>query len=84
MRLRLAELMEQHPTLNTPYAVMTASDGRISRSAIYRLAKRDGRVENFANDLLEALCDVFDVGPGELLERDRPEGKGRRPARRRA
>jgi DNA-binding Xre family transcriptional regulator len=68
MRLRLPELLEEHET--NAYAVAAASNGRISRSTIYRIAKNGGRVANFDAELLEALCDAFDCGPGELLERE--------------
>ena len=41
------------------------------------MRKRKGQVELFSATLLEALCDVFNVGPGELLERKDKSGKGR-------
>jgi DNA-binding Xre family transcriptional regulator len=44
-------------------------------STAYRLLKRKGRVRNFEADMLEALCDIFGVEPGELLERKK---KGRK------
>jgi DNA-binding Xre family transcriptional regulator len=68
MRLRLAELMEARGL--TAYAVAQESDGRISTSALYRLLKNEGRARYLDADLLEALCDAFNVGPGELLERE--------------
>ena len=68
MRVRLAELMESRGL--TAYAVAQQSDGRISTSALYRLIKADGRARYLDSQLLEALCDVLDVEPGELLERD--------------
>lgn len=86
MRLRLSELMSASDGLKTPYAVAKASGGRIARSTIYRIQRSKGHVANFDNDLLEALCDVFKVGPGELLERDaaaRPAAKRTAKARRR-
>lgn len=70
MRLRLSELLEARGL--TAYALAQQSDGRISTSALYRLLKVDGRPRLLDAELLEALCDVFDVGPGELLERERP------------
>lgn len=75
MRVRLAELLELRGM--TAYAVAQESDGRISTSALYRLLKNDGRVRLLDSDLLDALCDVLDVEPGELLERERP-GRGAR------
>jgi len=68
MRVRLAELLEIRGL--TAYAVAQQSDGRISTSALYRLLKSDGRVRYLDAELLDALCDVLDVEPGELLERE--------------
>jgi DNA-binding Xre family transcriptional regulator len=73
MRVRLAELLELRGM--TAYAVAQQSDGRISTSALYRLIKSGGRARYLDSDLLDALCDVFDVEPGELLERE-PPGRG--------
>ena len=69
MRLRLTELMRESKTIKTPYAIATASGKRISLSTIYRINRSNGVVANFDAELLEALCDVFGVEPGELLER---------------
>ena len=68
MRVRLAELLELRGM--TAYAVAQESEGRISTSALYRLLKSDGRVRLLDADLLDALCDVLEVEPGELLERE--------------
>ena len=68
VRLRLPELMEKKGL--TAYAVSRRSDGRISMSTAYRLARMKGHLHSFNNDMLEALCDVLGVEPGELLERD--------------
>ena len=70
MRLRLPELLTEHKPRLTAYAVAKASNGRISLSTIYRLNRGRGRVSSFDAGLLEALCDVFGVGPGALLERE--------------
>ena len=75
MRLRLAELMKDRGL--TAYAVAKQSGGRVSTSALYRLLRADGRARLLDAELLEALCDVFDVGPGELLERDSPRARRR-------
>jgi len=74
MRLRIPELLAEHGL--TPYALSRRSDGRISMSTAYRLRENEGQLETFSGELLEALCDVFNVEPGELLERD--SGKRRR------
>jgi len=68
MRLRIPELLTERD--KTPYAVARDSGGRISLSTIYRLKDRRGRLETFAADMLEALCDVLKVSPGDLFERD--------------
>jgi DNA-binding Xre family transcriptional regulator len=80
MRLRLPELMREHKPPHTAYAVAKASAGRISLTTIYRLNRSRGRTANFDAGLLEALCDVFGVPPGDLLER---EPAPARPARKR-
>jgi DNA-binding Xre family transcriptional regulator len=75
MRVRLAELMEDRGL--TAYAVAQLSDGRISTSALYRLLKTSGHARYLDAQLLEALCDVLEVGPGELLEREPPRRGGK-------
>ena len=77
VRLRLPELLKQHGL--TAYAVSRRSGGRISMSTAYRLVRLDGRVQSFDADMLEALCDVLNVTPGELLERD-PRKRQKRTA----
>jgi len=68
MRIRFPELLAEKGT--TTYAVARDSGQRISLSTAYRLKKKGGRLESYGSELLEALCDLFDVTPGELLERD--------------
>ena len=69
VRLRFPELLEEHDL--TPYSLSKRSAGRISLSTAYRLARTGGRLKLFQADLLEVLCDVLGVEPGQLLERDR-------------
>ena len=83
MRLRLPELLTEHKPPLTADAVAKASGDRISLSTIYRLNRNRGRVASFDGELLEALCDVFGVEPGKLLERE-GHGKGGLRKRRRA
>jgi DNA-binding Xre family transcriptional regulator len=59
----------------TAYGLAKASNGRLSVSQAYRLAQDDGRFGFISSDVLEVLCDTFDVGPGELLERGRKRGR---------
>jgi DNA-binding Xre family transcriptional regulator len=69
VRIRLPELMKQRGL--TAYAVSRRSGGRISMSTAYRLARLNGRLHNFNAGMLEALCDVLGVEPGDLLEREK-------------
>jgi DNA-binding Xre family transcriptional regulator len=75
VRIRLPELLKEHKI--TAYGVARDSGGRILPSTLYRLVRPRGRVKYFDSALLEALCDVLDVEPGELLERDaKRKGRG--------
>lgn len=69
MRVRIAELLQKRRM--SPYGLAMASGGRITLSRAYRLAAREGHFATMPAKVLEALCDVLDVEPGELLERDR-------------
>jgi len=69
MRLRIPELLSEKET--NAYRVARDSGGRISYSTIYRLKKARGRLEAYTNDVLDALCDVLGVEPGDLWERDK-------------
>ena len=69
VRLRFPELLDEHGL--TPYSLAKRSNGRISLSTAYRLARLKGGLKLFEADLLETLCDLLHVGPGELFECDR-------------
>lgn len=71
MRLRIPELLTARGI--TPYALAKRSDGRVSLSTVYRLVERRGRLQTYSSDLLDTLCDVLKVEPGELFERDTPK-----------
>ena len=73
MRIRFSELLESKGL--TVHALARKLDGRVSRSGLYRLKAADGRAPTFDSELLEALCDAFEVDAGELLERDAAEKK---------
>ena len=75
LRLRVRELLAQKK--ETPYWLAKSSGERISMSTVYRLAERDGRLDTFGMELLEALMDVFGVPIEELIERV-PEKRGKR------
>lgn len=71
MRIRIPELLKaQKPEPWSPYRLSVESDGRISMSTAYRLNRQKGRVKTFDGELLETLCEVLKVEPGELLERE--------------
>jgi DNA-binding Xre family transcriptional regulator len=73
MRLRLPELLIERDM--TPYALVKQAGGRISLSTAYRLNRNKGKVRYLDTELLEALCDVLDCEPGELLERQHRKRK---------
>jgi DNA-binding Xre family transcriptional regulator len=73
VRVRIPELLEAAGL--TPYGLCQASGGRISMSTAYRLARNKGRAHTFDAELLEALCDVLKVTPGDLLEREPRKGR---------
>lgn len=66
MRLRLPELFDDYQT--TPWRVAQASNGRISPNVLYRLRAKGGRVKLFSAELMQALVDVLECHPSELLE----------------
>lgn len=68
IRVRLPELLNED--IKTAYALAKASHGRISLSAAHRLVRARGMVQRYDADVLEALCEMFRIGPGELLELD--------------
>jgi hypothetical protein len=73
IRVRLPELLNSQ--IPTAYAIAKASRERISLSAAHRLVAARGAVQRYDADVIEALCEMFRIGPGELFELD---GEGRR------
>ena len=71
VRLRVPDLLTTRNL--TAYALAKALEGRVSRSAVYRMAA--GEKVALSLDEIAGLCDVLDVGPGELFERvpDKPK-----------
>lgn len=67
MRLRVGELLAERGM--TAYGLHKASSGRLSLSSAARLAR--GEWKCLSAEVLDALCDVLQVEPGDLLERDR-------------
>jgi DNA-binding Xre family transcriptional regulator len=58
----------------TPYALAKALEGRVSRSAVYRMAA--GEKVALGLDEIAGLCDALDVEPGQLFERMPKRGRG--------
>jgi len=69
MRLRLPELMAARG-IKTAYALSTRSRGALPISTAHRLVKADGHPDRIDLATLDVLCDVLDVPPTELFERD--------------
>jgi DNA-binding Xre family transcriptional regulator len=67
MRIRIPELLEARSL--TPYQLSRISKGGISLSTAYRLKRLKGRLKLFDATLLEELCEILQVSPGDLLER---------------
>lgn len=66
IRLRIPELFEERNL--TPYQVARDSGGRLDEGTLYRLQRVRGQLAHVNMTTLQALCDVFNVAPGELFE----------------
>ncbi len=75
VRLLVPDLIAERAM--TTYALSKMVEGRVSRSAVYRMAA--GEKVKLDLDEIAALCDAFDVEPGELFERVPEKGKRARP-----
>ncbi len=69
LRLRFPELLDERGM--TPYAFSKATEGRVSMCTAYRIVRMRGRLATFDATLLDAICDVLKVKPGQLFERER-------------
>jgi DNA-binding Xre family transcriptional regulator len=65
VKLRVAALMRERDM--TAYRLAADSGGRISQRTAYRLAGEEKAA--LYPEEIAALCDIFDVEPGELFER---------------
>lgn len=72
MRLRLPELMAAKG-IGTAYALSKASKGALTITTAQRLIDAAGHPKRIALETLDTLCDVLDVSPAELFERDKPK-----------
>jgi DNA-binding Xre family transcriptional regulator len=68
MRLRFPELFTE--TGVNPYRLSTRSGNRISLSTAYRLKRVRGVLETYRSAMLDAICDVMEVTPAEIWERE--------------
>lgn len=68
MRLRFPELFTE--TGVNPYRLARDSNKRISLSTVYRLKRTRGKLQTFKSDMLDAICDVMNLQPGDLWERE--------------
>ena len=75
MRLRFPELLKARAM--TPYALAQASRGRISMSLAYRINRERGAFKCLSPDVIDALCEILGVQPGELFEQA-PLKRGKR------
>ena len=69
MRLLVADLMKKRDI--TAHALYRDSGDRISRSTAYRLAR--GEKVSLRPEEIAALCDVLEVEPNDLFERQQAE-----------
>jgi DNA-binding Xre family transcriptional regulator len=76
IRLRFPELLKERGL--TGYALSVATGGKISMSTVYRWTRTRGRIQTINTDLLEALCKVMNASPGEVLELETKQQRGRR------
>lgn len=72
MRLRIPELMAEKGW-TTAYQLAKASKGQMSATNAYNLVEKRGEVASVSMPMLETLCEIFGVEPGDLLQRDRPK-----------
>jgi DNA-binding Xre family transcriptional regulator len=73
VRLTVPDILSERAM--TPYALAKLVEGRVSRSAVYRMAA--GEKVSLGLDEIAALCDALEVEPGTLFERV-PDRKGKR------
>lgn len=66
IRLRIPELFEERGV--TPYQVARDSAGRLDEGTLYRLQRQRGQLAHVNTATLQALCDYFNVPPGELFD----------------
>lgn len=71
MRLDLPKYMERRGMKNA-YALMRASNGRLTITTASRLVASEGRPKRVDLNTLETLCHMFGATPDELLIPDVP------------
>lgn len=71
MRFRLPELMAERGIRNA-YQLAKESRGALNTTTAQRLVSADGHPVRVELRILDILCDVLNVSPAELFERDKP------------
>ena len=74
---QLSSLVPIPPFVPTPTNLRNRRAVAQLDAILYRIIREKGRVKLFSAALLEALCDVFECEPGQLLERTRRVEAGR-------
>lgn len=69
MRLLVGDLLKRKGL--TAYALAKSSGGKISLSTASRLARGEWRC--LGAEVMDVLCDVLAVEPGELFQRETPK-----------
>ena len=80
MRVRLPELLssDTSPVRNAyELANEVARRSKVSRATAYRIVRNRGKMQFLDVRLLDVLCDIFNIEPNELLERE-PVGRPRK------
>jgi DNA-binding Xre family transcriptional regulator len=67
VRLRIGELLQEREM--TAYGLAKGSHGIISLTTAYRLARGEWRA--ISGQVMDVLCDVLEVEPGQLFEREK-------------
>lgn len=87
IRLRIPELLDKHKwtayRLSREAGKDDKGNPRLSLSTAYRLTQTRGALGSYPARMLDVLCDVLKVTPGELIERTpgRADAQGRKRKR---
>lgn len=83
LRLRIPELLDRNAL--TAWGLHKAAPHAITATMAYRLVRERGQLETFPRKTLEALADVLQCAPGDLLTFDPPPAaKAKKPPAKKA